>query len=62
MRKECNAGYAGPLIWVPYENVTERIHQHEINEHLTYQHYSTGANHSQILKELFWPGSWNSYE
>ena len=62
MMEVCNPGVTGPLFWVPYRNVTEHKHQHEISEYFTYQHYSTRENHSQILKELFIPEKWNPYQ
>ena len=62
MMEVCNPGFQGALFWVPYTNVTEHKHQHEINEYFTYQHYSTGENHSKILKELSIPYWWNPNE
>ena len=58
----CDHGLPGALFWVPYRKVTQHKHQHKINKYLTYQHYSTEANHSQIIKEVFIPVRWNPTE
>ena len=46
--------------WLPYNNVTE-TNADGNGKGYALRHYFTKANHSSILKDLFWPRGWERF-